>query len=120
MRAPARSRAALTALITFAFFALAACLALYWNLIHASTHVGGSWTTDYYHFHWNYWWIRHALTTPGLNVYETNFVLFPYTTNLAFHTLTPLWYPLWALLEPLTGTLIAMNVIMVLALALTG
>jgi hypothetical protein len=120
MRAQARSRAALTALITFAFFALAACLALYWNLIHANTHVGGSWTTDYYHFHWNYWWIRHALTTPGLSVYETNFVLFPYTTNLAFHTLTPLWYPLWALLEPLTGTLIAMNIIMVLAMALTG
>ncbi|MEZ4670932.1 MAG: hypothetical protein R3E39_23765 [Anaerolineae bacterium] len=75
---------------------------------------------DYYHFHWNFWWIRHALTTPGLNVYETNFVLFPFTTNLAYHTLTPFWYPLWALLEPLAGTFVAMFVIILLAMALSG
>ncbi len=106
--------------LIFAFFALIACLALYPLLLHATTHVGGEWTTDYYHFHWGYWWIRHALATPGLNVYETNFVLFPYTTNFALETLTPFWYPLWALLEPLVGTLVAMDVIMVTAMALAG
>src|SRR5664279_137505 len=104
--------------IIFAFYTLLACLALYPLLFHATTSVGGSWTTDYYHFHWDYWWIRHALTTPGLNVYETNFVLFPATTNLAFETLTPFWFPLWALLEPLVGTLVAIDVIMVVAMAL--
>ena len=106
--------------LIFAFYALLACLALYPLVFHATTHVGGSWTTDYYHFHWDYWWIRHALTTPGLNVYETNFVLFPFTTNLAFETLTPFWFPLWALMEPLVGTLVAMDVIMVVAMALGG
>jgi len=106
------------ALITF--YALLACLALYWLLFHAGTSIGGYWTTDYYHFNWNYWWVRHALTTPGLNVYETNFVLFPYTTNLAYHTLTLFWYPLWAVLEPFIGTLAAMDVITVVGMTLTG
>src|SRR6202142_1345236 len=106
--------------LIFAFFALLACLALYPLLFHATTHVGGSWTTDYYHFQWDYWWIRHALTTPGLSVYQTNFVLFPATINMAFETMTPFWFPLWALLEPLIGTLPAMDVIIVAAMALTG
>lgn len=107
------------------FYGLIACIALSPLLFRAATHTGGEWTTDYYHFHWNYWWIRHALTTPGLNIYETNFVLYPYTTNLAFHTLTPFWFPAWALLEPLfgggrAGTLPAMDVIMVISMTLTG
>ncbi len=99
-------------------------LTIYPWVFNGATHVGGPPPTnvynDYYHFHWNYWWMRHALTTPGLNVYETNFVLFPYTTNLGYHTLTPFWFPVWALLEPLTGTLIAMLVIILLAMTLSG
>ncbi|MGQ9890173.1 MAG: hypothetical protein ACUVSX_17045, partial [Aggregatilineales bacterium] len=106
--------------LALAFYSGLAGLALYWPLLNAATHVGDTLPTDYYHFHWNYWWIRHALTTPGLNVYETNFVLFPHTTNLAFHTLTPFWYPVWALLEPLTGTMVAMSLIHTAAFALAG
>ncbi len=106
--------------VALGFFLFLSILALYWPLLHTATHTGGYWTTDYYHFNWNFWWIRHALTTPGLNLYETNFVLFPATTNLAYHTLTPFWYPLWALIEPIAGTLVAMNVIFVTAMALTG
>src|SRR6266436_3103027 len=68
------------------FFVLLAMLALYWPLLHLTTHVPGNSTTDYFHFNWNYWWIRHALTTPGLNIYETNFVMFPFVSNLAYHT----------------------------------
>lgn len=106
--------------IAVIFFLFLSILAIYWPLFHAATHTGGYWTTDYYHFHWNFWWVRHALTTPGLNIYETNFVLFPATTNLAYHTLTLFWYPLWAMLEPFVGTLVAMNVIFVTAMTLTG
>ena len=106
--------------VAIGFFLGLALLALYWPLLHASTHVGGTWTTDYYHFNWNFWWVRHALTTPGLTVYETNFVLFPFTTNLAYHTLTLFWYPVWAIVEPFIGTLAAMNVIYVISMTLTG
>ena len=52
----------------FVFYLLIAGIALYPLLFNATTHTGGQWTTDYYHFHWNFWWIRHALTTPGLSV----------------------------------------------------
>jgi hypothetical protein len=101
------------------FFTGMAALALHWLLFHTGTHTGGDWTTDYYHFHWNYWWVRHALST-GLNVYETNYVLFPSVNNLAYHTLTLFWYPLWAVTEPLIGTLGAMNLILVVGMGLSG
>lgn len=101
------------------FFVLLAFLALYWPLFHLSTHVPGDSTTDYFHFHWNYWWIRHALTT-GVNIYETNFVMFPFVSNLALHTLIPFWFPVWAVLEPLLGTVAAMNIIFAIAMALIG
>lgn len=106
-------------LLPLLFFAGVACLSLYWQLFHAATHVGATLPTDYYHFHWNFWWMRHALTA-GQNIYITNYVLTPATTNLAFHTLTPFWFPIWAVIEPLFGTMIAMNAIFVLASTLTG
>ncbi|MDL1899260.1 glycosyltransferase family 39 protein, partial [Anaerolineae bacterium CFX9] len=105
--------------LLFGFFAGVAGLGLWHPLLFAGTHIGDTLPTDYYHFHWNYWWIRHALTH-GLPVFETNYVLAPFTTNLAYHTLTPFWYPVWALLEPLTGTFVAMNILFVLAIGLSG
>ncbi len=106
------------------FYLLIAVIALFPLIVNSPTHTGGEWTTDYYHFHWNFWWMRHALTH-GLSIYTTDYVLFPFTTNLAFHTLTPFWFPAWALLEPLLGggrdgTMRAMLVIMIAASALTG
>src|SRR5664279_5119670 len=100
---------------TVGFFALLALVALYNPLFHLSTDLTGLPTTDFYHFHWNYWWIRHALTN-GLNVYLTNYVFAPFTNNLAFHTLTPFFYPIWALLEPFVGTIAAMTAIFVCAM----
>jgi hypothetical protein len=81
--------------------------------------VGDTLPHDYYHMHWGYWWMRHALSE-GVSIYETNYVHFPTTTNLAFHTLSPFWYPLWMILEPFIGTVPAVNAIMTLALALAG
>jgi len=63
--------------------------------------------------------MRHALSN-GLNVYETNYVMTPFTSSLAYHTLTPFWYPVWALIEPLAGTVAAMTGIFVLAFTLSG
>ncbi len=82
--------------------------------------IGQGQFTDYYHAHWNYWWIRHALSEPGLRVYETNYILFPYDLNLSLHTLAEFWFPLWALVEPLSNHFVALNVILWAALALTG
>ncbi|MBI1255879.1 MAG: hypothetical protein GC204_00265 [Chloroflexi bacterium] len=98
------------------FYALLAVVALYNPLFHLSTSLTGLPVTDFYHFHWNYWWIRHALNN-GLNVYLTNYLLAPTINNLAFHTLTPFFYPIWALLEPLIGTVAAMTAIFIFAMS---
>jgi hypothetical protein len=109
-------------LLIFAFFMGLAALALNRLILHLHEWVAGGNDifVDYHHAYWNYWWIRKALTTPGLEVYHTNYVLFPYDNNLAFHTLAPFWFPLWALLEPVTNAFVAMNTILWLGLALTG
>jgi hypothetical protein len=107
-------------LVVMGCFLGLACLSLYPLIFNPGGVIpGANILTDYYHFHWNYWWIRHALTH-GLNVYETNFVLAPFTSSLALHTLTPFWYPLWALAEPLIGTISAMTLVFITALVLNG
>ncbi|MFN8421659.1 MAG: hypothetical protein U0528_20795 [Anaerolineae bacterium] len=74
---------------------------------------------DFFHFHWNFWWIQHALSA-GQDIYQTNYVLFPFTTNLSYHTLAISWYPLWALLQPLIGTIASVNVIILIGCWLNG
>lgn len=97
------------------FYALLSLVALYNPLAHLATHVTGSIPTDFYHFHWNYWWMRHAFAT-GQSIYLTDYVFAPYVNNLAFHTLTPFFYPVWALIEPLAGTVAAMTAIFAAAM----
>ncbi len=99
------------------FFALLAWICLYPLIIHHATHGAGY---DYFFPHWTFWWIRHALTTEGLKVYESNFVMFPFTSNYAYNALTAFWFPVWAALEPLIGTLNAVTVIIALACTLNG
>jgi hypothetical protein len=110
-------------LVIAAIYALLAFMWLSQPVFHAPDRMVGdpnpTVTTDYYHFHWNYWWIRHALTN-GLNAYETHYVFAPHTSSLALHTLTPFWYPIWALLEPTFGTITAMLGVYFIALVLNG
>lgn len=106
-------------LIVLACFFGLALLALYWPLFNMATHLTGDIPTDYFHFHWNFWWVRHALAT-GHSIYETNYVLYPYTSSLVYHTLTVFWYPLWALLEPAFGTVPAMSAVFIANYVLCG
>ena len=99
------------------FFAGLAFLILHPIIFNSGVKTAGF---DFFNYNWNYWWIRHAIHTPGLNVYENNFTMFPYMTNYGYHALAALWYPLWALLEPLIGTLHAVNVIIFLVCTLNG
>ena len=66
-------------LLVLAFYALLAFIILNPIIVHTGSMVAGF---DYFNYHWNFWWIRHALTTPGLNVFETNFTFFPFMNNL--------------------------------------
>jgi len=106
-------------LVLLATFFAIACLSMYWLLFNVTTMMPNHIVTDYYHFNWNFWWIRHALTQ-GMSIYQTNFVMFPFTSNLALHTLAAFWYPIWALFEPLVGSMTAIVVIYIVAYTLSG
>ncbi|NJL95162.1 MAG: hypothetical protein HC915_16305 [Anaerolineae bacterium] len=111
-----------TVLLPLLCYAGLGFLALYMPLLHSGAYIPGraEELNDFFHFHWSYWWARHALVTPGLNVYLSDYVLFPYENNLALHTSALFWLPLWALLEALAGTLNALNGIFWVAFSLTG
>ncbi|MGQ9888400.1 MAG: hypothetical protein ACUVSX_07910, partial [Aggregatilineales bacterium] len=104
-------------LLALAFFVGLAFLTLYPIVFQTGTHVAGY---DYFNYNWNFWWVRHAWHTPGLNVYLNDFVMFPALSNYGYHALTLFWYPLWALLEPLTGTLAAVTAVIFLGAVLNG
>ena len=108
-------------LLVGAFFVLLGGIFLFALVSHISTRVptrfNGEW--DYYHFHWNLWWVRHAILT-GQNPFYTDMVLAPFTHNLSYHSLTPFWAPVYMLLAPLLAVRTVANLIMWLSLALTG
>jgi hypothetical protein len=99
------------------FYALLAFLILHAILFNTGKLVAGY---DYFNYNWNFWWIRHATTTPGLNVYMNSFVMAPFMNNFGYHALTAFWYPMWALVEPLAGTLTAMSLIIFIGCVLNG
>lgn len=111
------SRPARLYLLSAGFYALLAFIILHTLIFYNGTHVAGF---DYFNYNWNFWWIRHALTTPGLNIYESNYVMAPHVNNFGYHALTMVWYPVWALVEPVAGTLTAVNVIIFLGCFLNG
>lgn len=74
---------------------------------------------DYYHFHWNLWWMRHAVLE-GRDIWYTDMTLAPYTHNLTYHSLTASMLPFYMALEPLLGHLRAANALIWISLTLTG
>ncbi len=74
---------------------------------------------DYYHFHWNLWWLRHAVQT-GQSIWYTDMALAPFTHNLTYHSLAASMLPFYVVLEPLLGHLRSANAIIWISMALTG
>lgn len=108
-------------LVVSVCFALVAFLMFYQPLFNLSTHVPGTAHSDYFHFHWNYWWIDHVLNSPDLtSIYQSDYIMFPAVNNLAYHTLTPFWFPVWAAFTPIVGTIGAVNLMLFIGLWLSG
>jgi len=99
------------------FFAVLAFITLHAIILHTNTHTAGY---DFFNYNWNFWFIRHTLNTPELSVYYNNFVFAPVWSNYGYHALTAFWFPVWAIFEPLIGTLAAVNVIIALGCFLNG
>ncbi len=94
-----------------------------WSLVsHFTTVLPGiaGQNADYAQFMWNVWWFQHALFQLGRDPYFTNYILFPYTINLAYHTLVPVLdvvvLPVYATL----GLIAALNSWIVTALVFNG
>ncbi|MCS7071615.1 MAG: hypothetical protein NZM00_08925, partial [Anaerolinea sp.] len=104
----------LLALVGFSAIAL---LALRGQLITTGTHVSGF---DFFNYHWNYWFIRHTFARPDVDLWFNNYVMFPAMSNYGYHALAAVWYPLWAILEPRLGTLLTVNLIILIACTLNG
>ncbi|MFW5690919.1 MAG: hypothetical protein ACOCXZ_00345 [Chloroflexota bacterium] len=75
--------------------------------------------TDYDHFIWNYWWLEHALRE-GVSFWTSDYMLFPFEHDLSLHTLTPVWFPLWLLAEPLVGRIGFLTLAIILSAVFTG
>ncbi|NWF69558.1 MAG: hypothetical protein HXY40_10770 [Chloroflexi bacterium] len=108
-----------TYLVVGAAYTLAALLTLNLLIIHLNTAVPNGFSSDFYQFHWNVWWLRYALAQ-GVSPLWSDYVLYPHVNNLSIHWLTPFWLPLYALLEPLLGRVGAINVMLLLSFPLTG
>lgn len=73
-------------------------------------------------FYWNLWWVKHAVFELHVSPLYTNYVIYPFTSPLAGHTLALWWGLVTAPLQDLIGLTPTFNLVMVLAfvLAATG
>ena len=72
-------------------YVLLAALAFPSIILNFSTAIpgikGGS--PDFALFYWDLWWFQQAVFRLGQNPFFTNYILFPHTLNLAYHSLAP-------------------------------
>jgi hypothetical protein len=71
-------------------------------------------------FLWNLWWVRHAVFDLHVSPLYTNFVVYPFVSPLAGHTLALLWGLISAPSQMLLGLIPTFNSIVVLAFVLAG
>ncbi len=71
-------------------------------------------------FLWNLWWVRHAIFDLHVSPLYTNFVVYPFVSPLAGHTLALLWGVLSAPFQMIFGLIPTFNAIVVLNFVLAG
>lgn len=104
---------------TFLFFGIMAGFVLNNLLFQFNTAIPGP-ESDFYHFHWNYWWARYAIFELNHSVFFTDYIHVPFEQNLAYHTLTLIWLPLYLIFEPLIGQIATLNSLLWLNITLSG
>ena len=71
-------------------------------------------------FFWNLWWVRHAIFDLHVSPLYTNFVVYPFVSPLAGHTLALLWGVVSAPFQLIFGLIPTFNAIIVLSFVLAG
>lgn len=117
------NRSKLTHILPIILFLTTATLQLSNPIFHSNTHIpsdpGQPVTTDYYHFHWNFWWINQQIQQ-NATIYETNYLLNPTINNLSLHTLSTAWFPIWRAAGDSSQTITGMILIMLTGHTLLG
>ncbi len=73
---------------------------------------------DNYSFIWNFWWMRHVLATSGASYFRTNYLFYPFGTNLADHSHTALLALVGATVLRSASLVTALNVVLLAAVFL--
>lgn len=71
-------------------------------------------------FFWNLWWVRHAIFDLHVSPLYTNYVVYPFLSPLAGHTLALLWGLVSAPFQVIFGLIATFNAIIVLAFVLAA
>jgi len=115
------SRGRLVAGVMLAVYVLLAVALTMPLALHFSTHIPGAEVEgleqDGYVFLWDYWWVREALTRPGLHVMTTRYLFWPEEVSLRYHTLVPLHSAAAGLLQSVMSLIQTYNLLLLLSLA---
>ncbi len=105
-------------LAAYAVVAVAVTMPLACNF---STHIPGAdiegLNQDGYVFLWDFWWVRTALTTPGLHLMSTQYLFWPQVVSLRYHTLLLLHSGAAGLLQSALSLIQTYNLLLLLSLA---
>jgi hypothetical protein len=94
--------------------ALFAALAVAWTwplAAHLTDSIAGD-PGDNYSFVWNFWWARKVLAIPGLELFRTTYLFYPFGTTLVDHPHTALPALVGATLLGTFSTVTAQNVVL--------
>lgn len=98
---------------------LGLALIMTWPLVaNLATHIMGA-GGDAPIFLWNAWWIKQAIFE-GQNLFTTDYIFFPQTVNLVFHTLTLFNSFIIALLSTILSLITSFNIYFLVSVALSG
>lgn len=87
--------------------------------LHLSTHLPGSTPGDNIAFLWNFWWMRHAMSS-GVDFFHTQYLFVPTGTDLTLHTHTALPALVGATALSALPVVAALNLTTLAALFLNG
>ncbi len=95
-------------------------LILTWpSAVHLGTHIladGG----DGLQMYWNIWWVRHAVLSGRLDVYETPMLFYPQSPSLLAHSLHPFGGLLTVPLAAVCPDIVLFNLVVIFAFAASG
>ncbi|NWJ96881.1 MAG: hypothetical protein HXX20_13945 [Chloroflexi bacterium] len=103
-----------------ALFFLSLAVVYTWPVVLAFDRIIPGFATDQDQNIWSLWWVKYALLDLHTNPFHTNYLFYPYGTNLYLHALAPLLGVLVIPWNLFAGPIAAYNAAALFGLATTG